>query len=284
MGAPIGKMVARLAKAQADVVFYPSALLLFLVLGGMLWRRRKTLPEKVMREPEWWLFAVAAYGLYTLCQSEGSVRLLFSCLLACTVLMVHHRDVVPLRTAWRTLGVGITLCWMMGATLTQVRVGHDISRMCATYATDVQGLTWRPACNLFPFLFSCDIGPHSRDNLLRFQWETGRTDPPMIVLSPELYAMFRDVSANKDDFFGRKAEVFFPPFASDSRINVRPEGAVGASPALPRKKDWRTRLPGRFRLTFFPTEDCFVSLPEHALILTALDGTRYVVTDLEDNK
>lgn len=278
---PLALMV-RLVKAQADVVLYPTVVVLGVALVWIVWRRRRALGTFFMEEVEWWIYTVAAYGLYTICQVEGGIRLLFPCLLGCTVLVIRNREAFRVPVAVGGFVAGGTLCWMIGAAFTQVRVGQDIAQMCAHYATDPQGITWRPARNLFPFLFSCDIGPHSRDNLQRFQWEVGRQSPPMAVLSPELYAVLRH---EPERFFDAATPI------DGTAFSVRPEwslrlaarmGDGGRSDFCPTSvKSQREFMPGRFRLTLFPSKDCFVSLPSDSFTFVATDGAKCTLKDME---
>lgn len=278
---PLALMV-RLVKAQADVVLYPTVVVLGVALVWIVWRRRRALGALFMGEVEWWIYTVAAYGLYTICQVEGGIRLLFPCLLGCTVLVIRNREAFRVPVAVGGFVAGGTLCWMIGAAFTQVRVGQDIAQMCAHYATDPQGITWRPARNLFPFLFSCDIGPHSRDNLQRFQWEVGRQSPPMAVLSPELYAALRH---EPERFFDAATPI------DGTAFSVRPEwslrlaarmGDGGRSDFCPTSvKSQREFMPGRFRLTLFPSKDCFVSLPSDSFTFVATDGAKCTLKDME---
>ena len=260
----------RLVAGQLSMALYPWIALVALALVILLFRRKTW--NALPRDVEWWIFVAAGYGLYSLAQEEGSMHMLYSALVGGSVLLVRHfRDVTWPRSV-RLSVISFTLIWMLGATITQVQVGQDIKQMLEVYKADPQGVTYRPARNVFPFLFSVDIGPNTPDNYDRFAWECeGKV--PMTILSPWLYetlycnsqAFFTDVNTRQ------QGETW-----GNSRI---PKTSVSLAPitdatVLPQMQTWNDKLPGRFRGKIFPQEAYFLNLPKEAMPLTLRNGQK----------
>ena len=262
--------LTRLVKGQLSMTLYPWIALVALLLVILLFRRKtwKVLP----RDVEWWIFVVAGYGLYSLTQEEGSMHMLYSPLLGGSILLIRHLRDVTWPSGVRLSVVGFTLIWMLGATITQVQVGQDIKRMLEVYKADLQGVTYRPAQNVFPFLFSVDIGPNTSDNYDRFVWECeGKV--PMTILSPWLYetlycnpqAFFTDANTRK------QGEIWSNPSIPKTSVSLAP---ITDATALPKVQIWNDKLPGRFRGKIFPQEAYFLNLPKEAMPLTLRNGQK----------
>lgn len=260
----------RLVTGQLSMALYPWIALVALALVILLFRRKtwKVLP----RDVEWWIFVAAGYGLYSLAQEEGSMRMLYSALVGGSVLLVRHLRDISWPRGIRLGVVGFTLIWMLGATISQVQIGLDIKQMLEVYKDDLQGVTYRPVRNVFPFLFSVDIGPNTSDNYDRFAWECeGKV--PMTVLSPWLYetlyrnppAFFMDVNTR------RQGETWSNPRIPKTSVSFAP---ITDATALSAEPTWHDKMPGRFRGKIFPQEAYFLNLPKETQPLTLRNGQK----------
>ncbi len=261
----------RVIKAQLDICFYPSIGIMLAGIMTYCWWRRKDVAKKFLAMPEWYLFTVAAYGLYSMCQIEGGVRLLFPTLLGCSILFI---DVIKKIPQWIVIG---TLIWMVLAASVQWRIGMDVKQMLDLYKADSQGVTMRSARNIFPFLCSVNVTPNDQENLDRFMWEY-EGHLPITVLSPQLYNRFY---LNPEDFFTCAKAIPKTPFMYAPDISERVAIARGHvslnEPIDLNATSFHDRLPGRFRDKLFPINDCFTHFKENSIILTAKDGNPYTL-------
>ncbi len=279
--------VSHVLRGQASVALYPWIAAVAVALVVLLFRRETW--RAFLADAEWWFFTFAGYGLYSLAQEEGSMHMLYAPLLGGVVLLVRR----ALRTGggnYRRFACGlvvVTLGWMAGAAMTQVWIGWDVMRMLRTYRHDPQGITWRPARNVFPFLFAVDVGPNSAENYDRFRLLCGG-QAPMTLLPPWLYhTLYRNPTA----FFSlpdtqwdgggwrntRLPGLRIVSMPAESLPSVTNPTATPTPSTGWRSPQTRAWLPGRFQGKLFPDDDYFVNLPNLPLTFVAADGSAYAI-------
>lgn len=284
----LGHLLVEMAKSYFGLLLgiWPAVLILVVVL--VVWFSRRRLLALYDVAPEWWMYFIFGFGVYLLLGKEG-MRMGYPMFLAGTILIFQNRNLFARADRWQGALVCFVTLWMLVGAGIQYRIGVALAEMERVYAADSQGITYRRAVAQGPW--RATVSPHlfNRWHRALFKHKYRHTCEPA-VLSPHLY---ETLYLNPEKFFATAKQIGENLYvdSSERKYVVQKGNAPLSASELEKIESWLATastpsgymryLPGRLRMVF-PASDFYVALPCPQYVLTAKNGSRYVIHTYEE--
>ena len=251
----------------AGITLLIGPIILIILISITLFKCRAKFWTTLDTSLEWWLYLCAGIGLCLLFGNQGIVRISMAATMAASILVLRHTSKTPFMR-WRFLLSSLAILWMIGGTITSVRMGNEVYRMLEQYKHSKDGIVYRQ-------VISPGIWNYTIPSLLYNRWHTAlfrreyNHSERMTVLTRRLY---EDLYQTPNKFFSYATcvnpanQLYTLPGCTNlivqrgnTPLNVSLQSIFSQIKEIPPTGISRF-IPGRFKM-MFPDENYYLQLP-----------------------